>query len=69
MEQSIQWNSTLYISFIVFEKVFDSVDREILWKLIRHCGGPDKIISLIQYTYKDLAARSPTSASCLKPSK
>ena len=57
MEQSIQWNSTLYINFIVFEKSFDNVDRAILWKLLRHCGGPDKIISLIQCTYEDLSCK------------
>ena len=57
VEQSIEWNSTLYINFIDFEKAFDSVDREILWKLIRHYGVPDKIISLIQCTYKDLGSK------------
>ena len=57
MEQSIEWNSTLYINFIVFKKVFDSVDREILWKLLRHYGVPDKILSLIRCTYKDLSCK------------
>ena len=27
MEQSLEWNSPLYISFIDYEKAFDSVDR------------------------------------------
>lgn len=57
VEQSIEWNSTLYINFIDFEKAFESVDREILWKLLRHYGVPDKIISLIRCTYKDLSCR------------
>ena len=57
VEQSIEWNSTLYISFIDLEKAFDSVDREILWKLLRHYGVPDKIISLIWCTYKDLSCK------------
>nr|KAG5704548.1 hypothetical protein BaRGS_031812 [Batillaria attramentaria] len=35
------------------EKAFDSVDREALWKLLRHYGVPGKIISLIQCTYQD----------------
>ncbi|VDP29852.1 unnamed protein product [Schistosoma curassoni] len=34
VEQSVEWNSSLYINFIDYEKVFDSVDRRILWKLL-----------------------------------
>nr|KAG5697989.1 hypothetical protein BaRGS_005807 [Batillaria attramentaria] len=51
------WNSPLYINFIDYEKAFDSVDREALWKLLRHYGVPGKIISLIQCTYQDMSCR------------
>ena len=39
VEQSLEWNSPLYINFIVYEKAFDSVDRDTIWKLLRsaHC--------------------------------
>ena len=30
VEQSLEWNSPLYISFIDYEKAFDSVDRETM---------------------------------------
>ena len=46
VEQSLEWNSPLYINFIDYEKAFDSVDRETLWKLLRHYGVPEKIIAL-----------------------
>ena len=36
VEQSLEWNSPLYINFIDYEKAFDSVDRETMWKLLRH---------------------------------
>nr|KAG5712781.1 hypothetical protein BaRGS_007378 [Batillaria attramentaria] len=47
----------LYINFIDYEKAFDSVDREALWKLLRHYGVPRKIISLIRCTYQDMSCR------------
>ncbi|KAJ8356884.1 hypothetical protein SKAU_G00196780 [Synaphobranchus kaupii] len=52
VEQSLEWNSPFYINSIDYEKAFDSVDRETLWKLLRHYGVPKKLISLIQYTYQ-----------------
>ena len=30
VEQSLEWNSPLYINFIDYEKAFDSVDREAM---------------------------------------
>ena len=30
IEQSLEWNSALYVNFIDFEKAFDSVGRETL---------------------------------------
>nr|KAG5708163.1 hypothetical protein BaRGS_002899 [Batillaria attramentaria] len=48
VEQSLEWNSPLYINFIDCEKAFDSVNREVLWKLPKHYGVPGKIISLIR---------------------
>ena len=57
VEQSIEWNSPLYINFIDYEKAFDSVDRETLWKLMRHYGIPEKIISLVQNTYQGMSCK------------
>ncbi|VDP52022.1 unnamed protein product [Schistosoma margrebowiei] len=54
VEQSIEWNSSLYISFIDYEKAFDSVDRTTLWKLLRHYGVPQKIVNIIQNSYDGL---------------
>ena len=38
--QLLEWKSSVYINFIDFEKAFDSVDRDSLWKIIRHYGIP-----------------------------
>jgi hypothetical protein len=37
-EQSIEWNSTFYITFVDCAKALDSLDRETLCKLLRHYG-------------------------------
>ena len=57
MEQSLEWNSPLYINFIDYEKAFDSVDRETLWKLLRHYGVPEKFVSLIHCTYQGMTCK------------
>ena len=51
VEQSEEWNSPAVINFVDFEKAFDSVDRNILWKLMRHYGIPEKIVSLVKFSY------------------
>ncbi|VDP09209.1 unnamed protein product, partial [Schistosoma margrebowiei] len=57
VEQPIEWNSSLYTNFIDYEKAFDSVDRRTLWKLLRHCGVPEKIFSIIRNSYDVLQCK------------
>ncbi|GFR83528.1 retrovirus-related Pol polyprotein from type-1 retrotransposable element R2 [Elysia marginata] len=57
VEQSLKWNSPLYINFIDYEKAFDSVDRETLCKLLKHYGIPKKIISIIKCNYQDMKCK------------
>ncbi|VDP32720.1 unnamed protein product [Schistosoma margrebowiei] len=54
VEQSIEWNSSLYINFIDYEKAFDSVYRTTLWKLLRHYGVPQKIVTIIRNSHDGL---------------
>ncbi|VDP24681.1 unnamed protein product [Schistosoma margrebowiei] len=54
VEQSIEWNSSLYIDLIDYEKAIDSVDRATLRKLLRHYGVPQKIVNIIQNSYDGL---------------
>ncbi|CAH8619556.1 unnamed protein product, partial [Heterobilharzia americana] len=53
IEQSIEWQSALCLNFIDFEKAFDSVDREVIWKLLHYYGVPQTFICLIQQLYED----------------
>ena len=36
LEQSEEWNSPLIMNVVEYKKAFDSVDRNTLWKLMRH---------------------------------
>ncbi|VDO86069.1 unnamed protein product [Schistosoma mattheei] len=51
VEQSIGWNSSLYIKFIDYEKAFDSMDRTTLWKLLLQYGVLEKIVNIIRNSY------------------
>ncbi|VDO90887.1 unnamed protein product [Schistosoma margrebowiei] len=57
VEQSVEWNSSLYINFIDYEKAFDSVDRRTSWKLLRHYGVPEKIVNIIRNSYDGLQCK------------
>jgi len=56
-EQSLEWNSPLLINFVDYEKAFDSIHRGTLWKILRHYGIPEKLVSLIQEYYRDTSCR------------
>ena len=51
VEQSMEFDSSLYINFVDYEKAFDSLDRDTVWKLLRHYGVPEKSMTLIRNTY------------------
>ena len=68
LEQSLEWNPPLppppplplpphHINFIDYEKAFDSVGMETMWKLLRHYGVPETIISLIWCIFQDMSGR------------
>ena len=57
LEQSLEWNSPLYVNFIDYEKAFDSVDRQTLWRLLRHYGVPQKITNIIRNSYEGMTCR------------
>jgi len=42
LEQVNEWQATLYINFVDFEKAFDSVHRNGLWMIMNQYGIPQK---------------------------
>ena len=48
---------SLFVTFVDYEEAFDSIDRVVLWKLLRHFGIPEKYIVLIQKSYQKCTCR------------
>ena len=48
MEQTIEWNSSLYVCFHDYEKAFD---RETLWKMMESYRIPPKLFRMVKATY------------------
>ena len=53
IEQSVEWQAPLYLNFIDFEKAFDSIHRETLWKIMELYGVPSKISTVIKRLYQN----------------
>jgi len=51
LEQVNEWQATLYINFVDFEKSYDSVHRNGLWMIMNQYGIPQKIINIVTGLY------------------
>jgi len=52
VEPSLEWNSPLYINCVDYDRAFDSINRDTLWKLLTHYGISNKLVSLIKNSYE-----------------
>ena len=57
VEQFIECNPSLYVNFVDYEKAFDSLDRETLWKIVRHYVVPMKLVNMIKNSYEGMSCR------------
>ena len=57
VEQSIEWNSSLCVNFVDYEKAFDSLNRETLWKILRRYAVPMKLVNMIKNSYEGMSCR------------
>ena len=53
IEQVNEWQATFYAHFVDFEKAFDSVHREGLWRIMKAYSIPDKLIRMVKMMYDD----------------
>jgi hypothetical protein len=54
------------VEYITF---FDSLDRETLWKLLRHYGILEKVTNLIKKTYENMTCRVIHEGQLTEPLK
>lgn len=57
MEKSREYNKPMYMCFIDIQKAYDSVNRELLWKICRNYGLTDKTVRMLQLLYTNFKAQ------------
>lgn len=50
------------VAFVDFKKAYDSVSRELLWKVLEHLGLHGKVLTIIKNMYSDVRLRVGTRA-------
>ena len=51
VEKAIEYQKNIYFCFIDYAKVFDSVDHNKLWKIVKEKGIPDHLTCLLRNLY------------------
>jgi hypothetical protein len=57
MEKRREFNKPLVMCFIDIAKAYDSVNRELLWKVCLSYGISEKLVNLLKMLYKDSIAK------------
>jgi hypothetical protein len=57
MEKRRAFNKPLFMCFSDITKAYDSVNRELLWKICRSYGITDKLVNLLKMLYKHSIAK------------
>ncbi len=47
----------LFLTFLDFKKTFDSIDRDMMFAILRHYGIPEKIVEAIRALYDHSTSR------------
>ena len=51
MEKAIEFQKNIYFCFIDYAKIFDCVDHDKLWKILKELGIPDHLTYLLRNLY------------------
>ena len=48
-----KYQKNLFVGFIDIKKAYDSVDRILLWRILRHIGVPQQLVNIIRKLYEE----------------
>ena len=51
IEKAGEFQKNIYFSFIDYDKAFDCVDHNKLWKILKEMGLPDHLVCLLRNLY------------------
>ena len=69
IEKSLELQNPVYLHFVDFQKAFDSIHRETMWKIVKFYGVPEKIIRVLQSLYDNTQCCVRTDEGTTEPFK
>ncbi|CAF4594985.1 unnamed protein product, partial [Rotaria socialis] len=57
MEKTRELNKPLHMCFIDIQKAYDSINRDLLWKICRQYGLTEKTVQMLKLVYKNTRAQ------------
>ena len=57
LEKSREQHRNLYVAFIDLSKAFDSVDRDLMWRILEKCGCTKRFVQMIRSLHDGMAVR------------
>ena len=63
----MEYNNSLQLAFVDFEKAFDSINRTALWKILENYGIPNKFINIIQQLYDGYSVKIEHNGTLSEP--
>ena len=69
MEKATEFQKNIYFCFIDYAKVFDRVDHNKLWKILKKKGIPDDLTCLLRNLYAGQEATVRTGHGTMTGSK
>ena len=66
-EKCPEQNIDLYMTFVDLTKAFDTVSRDVLWKIMAKFGCPPRYITMVRQFHDDMQARVQNDGEYSEP--